>query len=63
MRIESALLVRVGAEDWRPAVQRASAIGADQVQRGAGEALADDPQVQAAFGLVESLGLGGSRPR
>ncbi len=62
VQIESVLLVRVGAEDWRPAVRRASTIGADQVQPGAGQALADDPQVQAAFGLVESLGLGGVSP-
>jgi hypothetical protein len=62
VQIESVLLVRQAPENWRPAIRRTSIIRPDQVQPGAGEVLADDPQVKAAFGLVESLGLGQISP-
>lgn len=62
VQIETELLVRVGAENWRPAVSRTATVSPNQVQPGAGQALGSDPQVQAAFGLVESLGLGQISP-
>jgi hypothetical protein len=58
VRIESTLLVRQGAEDWRAAARKSATMNVDQIPPGEGRALGDDPQVEAAFGLVEGLGLG-----
>ncbi|MFO0958986.1 MAG: hypothetical protein U0800_16425 [Isosphaeraceae bacterium] len=56
--IESTLWVRTAREGWRPALVQKVEARADQVPEKAGEPLAEDPQVKAAFGLLEGLGLG-----
>jgi hypothetical protein len=56
--VETALWVRAGGDRWTPAIVRSANIRPDDLPANAGDGLADDPQVKAAFGLVESLGLG-----
>jgi hypothetical protein len=58
VQVETALLVRDGPERWVPARVRTATLRPDDLGPQAGEALADDPQVRAAFQVVESLGLG-----
>ena len=55
--VETTLWVRAG-DRWNPAIVRPATIRPDDLPANAGDGLADDPQVKAAFGLVESLGLG-----
>ena len=56
--VETTLWVRAGGDRWVPAISRSANIRPDDLPANAGDGLADDPQVKAAFGLVESLGLG-----
>jgi hypothetical protein len=56
--VESTLWVRAGAEQWVPFLRRSSAIRPEEISLDAGGDLAGDPQVKAAFSLVEGLGLG-----
>lgn len=62
VRVESTLWVRSGREGWNPYGSRQAAIRVDQIRPGAGANLAEDPQVKAAFGLLESFGLGTIAP-
>lgn len=55
--VETTLWAR-GGDRWVPAVVRSATIRPDDLPAGAADGLADDPQVKAAFGVVESLGLG-----
>ena len=55
--VEATLWAR-GGDRWVPAVIRSSVVRPDDLPANAGNGLADDPQVKAAFGLVEGLGLG-----
>jgi hypothetical protein len=55
--VESTLWVRNG-ERWLPFGSRTATIRPDDLGRDAGKNLEDDPQVQGAFKVVESLGLG-----
>ena len=56
--VETALWVRAGGDRWVPALVRSSTVRPDDLPANAGDGLADDPQVKAAFGVVEALGLG-----
>jgi len=56
VKVESSLWVKAGPERWQPALSRASTVRPDALHEDEGKALADDPQVQAAFKVVEGLG-------
>ena len=64
VKVESTLWVRSGpgANPWRQADSRPATVRTDELKAEAGEELAADPQVQAAFRLVEGLGLGAVDP-
>jgi hypothetical protein len=55
--VESALWVRAG-DRWFPFGSRAATVRPDELGAEAGKGLAADPQIQGAFKVVESLGLG-----
>ena len=55
VKVESSLWAKAGAERWQPALSRAATVRTDAVPDDEGRALADDPQVQAAFKVVEGL--------
>jgi hypothetical protein len=55
--VEATLWVR-GGDRWVSAVSRSSSVRPDDLPADAGDGLGDDPQVKAAFGVVEALGLG-----
>jgi hypothetical protein len=55
--VETSLWARAG-DRWVPAIIRSTTVRPDDLPADAGAGLADDPQVKAAFGLFESLGLG-----
>jgi hypothetical protein len=59
--VETTLWVRSGNR-WYPADSRSVSVRPEDLPAGAGDGLADDPQVQAAFGLIGSLGLGEVAP-
>ena len=59
--VEATLWVR-GGERWIAAGTRSASVRPDDLPNGAGDGLADDPQVKAAFGVVEALGLGEVAP-
>ncbi len=56
--VECTLWVRVGPDRWVPFGSRSGTVRVDELQPEAGKNLADDPQVQGAFKVVEMLGLG-----
>jgi hypothetical protein len=56
--VEATLWVRVAAERWAAYGSRAATVRPDELRDGAGEQLADDPQVKGAFQIAEMLGLG-----
>jgi hypothetical protein len=56
--VESTLWVCVGPKRWVPFGGRTATVRPADVRADAGKKLADDPQVQSAFGIVEALGLG-----
>jgi hypothetical protein len=55
--VETTLWVRLG-DRWNPAISRSSTVRPDDLPANAGQDIAEDPQVKAVFGVVESLGLG-----
>lgn len=57
VRVESTLWVR-RSDRWFPACSRNATVRPADLAPNAGEPLADDPQVQGIFSLVETLGLG-----
>jgi hypothetical protein len=59
--VETALWVRIG-DRWNPAYARSATVRPDDLPPNAGDGLADDPQVKAAFGVIESLGFGDVPP-
>jgi hypothetical protein len=60
--VEITLWVRAGGDRWVPFGSRKSTVHPDDVAPEAGKNLAGDPQVQTAFSVVESLGLGSIPP-
>jgi hypothetical protein len=60
--VEAALWVRAGGDRWAPFAVRSATIRPEDVAPEAGQHIAGDPQVGAAFALVESLGLGAIPP-
>jgi hypothetical protein len=56
--VEVTLWVRAGGDRWVPFGSRKAIVRPDEMAPEAGNNLAGDPQVQSAFSLVESLGLG-----
>ncbi len=56
--VESTLWVRQARERWVPAGSRTSTVRGSDLAQGAQQALAGDPQITAAFQIVEALGLG-----
>lgn len=56
--VETTLWVRSGGDRWTPALSRSATVRPGDLPAGAGDGLADDPQVKTVFGLVESLGFG-----
>ena len=60
--VEITLWVRAGGDRWVPFGSRKATVRPDEVAPEAGKNLAGDPQVQTAFSLVESLGLGSIPP-
>ena len=55
--VESSLWVRGANGTWTRAVTRSGTLRTGDVAPGAVDAVADDPQVKAAFGLIDSVGL------
>jgi hypothetical protein len=55
--VESSLWVR-NADRWAPFGSRAATVRPDDLGQDAGKTIEADPQVQGAFSIVESLGLG-----
>ena len=60
--VEAGLYVRGPDGSWSRPIWRSGSIRAGDPAIGGGDDLAEDPQVKAAFGLVESLGLGSVSP-
>jgi hypothetical protein len=60
--VESTLWVRAAAERWVPFVVKSSSIRPEDVAADEGNNIGSDPQVQKAFSIVESLGLGQVSP-
>ncbi len=56
--VQATLWVRLGNGRWVPALVRPATVRASRLPPNAGGPLAADPQVQAAFQIVEQLGLG-----
>ncbi len=60
--VESTMWVRTGGERWVIFGSRTATVRSDDLQAGAGQDLAEDPQVKSAFRMVETLGLGAIPP-
>ncbi len=60
--VESSLFVR-SANGWTRGAWRAGTIRTGDVAPGAAEAIADDPQVKSAFGLIDSIAPGMVTPQ
>lgn len=60
--VRETLMVRTGPERWELAINRAEAINPNAVEPGGGDQLADDPQIAAAFKMLDGLGLGNLTP-
>ena len=58
VQVEATLWVCTGPDRWEPAVSRRATVRPGDFPPDAGAELAADPQVDAAFRLVEGLGLG-----
>jgi hypothetical protein len=56
--VDSTLWVRAGVDHWVPFGFRTATVRPDELRPEAGRDLAEDPQVQGAFRMVEMLGLG-----
>lgn len=61
--VESALYVRTSNGGWTRGPWRAGTIRTGDVAPGAVEAVADDPQVKAAFGMIDSIAPGMVTPQ
>jgi hypothetical protein len=57
--VESALFVRGPNGVWTCGPWRSGTLRSGDAAPGAAQALADDPQVKAAFQIVDSIGFGG----
>jgi hypothetical protein len=55
--VESALWIRIG-DRWAPFGSRTATVRPEELGAEAGKGLEADPQIQSAFKVVESLGLG-----
>ncbi len=58
VQVEAALWVRMNAQRWQLVITKSATVRPDDLPAGSGEELAEDPQIKAAFGIVEGLGLG-----
>lgn len=58
VKVEMTLWARSGASRWASVGSRQAVVRADEVRPGAADQMAADPQIRAAFGIIESLGLG-----
>lgn len=56
--VEAALWVRQAPGRWVVAMRRPATVRVGELGPGAGEAIADDPRVRAAFRFLDGLGLG-----
>jgi hypothetical protein len=56
--VQSVLWVRRTGDRWEPAITRIAKIEPGAVGPDGGKELGEDPQVKAALGIVEALGLG-----
>jgi hypothetical protein len=56
--VETTLWVRGGGDRWMPFGSRTATVRPDELRPEAGRDIAEDPQVQGAFRMVEMLGLG-----
>jgi hypothetical protein len=56
--VDTTLWVRAGGDRWAPYGFRSATVRTDELRPEAGRDLAEDPQVQGAFRMVEMLGLG-----
>ncbi len=62
VRVEATLWTRSGANHWEPSLRQGATLRTDDIKPGAGDDLANDPQVKSIFEMVEGLGLGGIDP-
>jgi hypothetical protein len=60
--VECTLWVRTGVQRWIPFGTRSATIRPDDLEPQVGGAIAEDPQVQGVFRIVEGLGLGAIAP-
>jgi hypothetical protein len=60
--VESVFWVRRAMNRWEPVAKRTETVRPQDVPKQEGAPLAEDPQVKAAFGIVEALGLGQVAP-
>jgi hypothetical protein len=60
--VEVALWVRGVGGRWAPFESRTATVRAQDLRPGAGRPMAEDPQVQGAFRMIEGLGLGAIPP-
>jgi hypothetical protein len=60
--VETTLWVQQTRDQWVPAVSRSASVRPDALGPDAGKPLAADPQVKAALGIVDALGLGQVSP-
>ena len=60
--VESTLWVRDGGGRWVPFGSRSATVRPDDLKPEEGQGIAEDPQVQGAFRMVEGLGLGAIPP-
>lgn len=56
--VEATLWVHNARQGWQPALRRVARVQPGDLPARAGEPLADDPQVKAAFAGLQALGLG-----
>ncbi len=61
--VESALYVRTGNGGWARGPWRAGTIRTGDVAPGAAEAVAEDPQIKAAFGMIDTIAPGMVTPQ
>ena len=62
VRVESAVWVKTGPGRWVPSGARDATVRIADLLPGAGQEIARDPQVQAVFRVIKSLGVGAVPP-